>query len=192
MDAKQKLRMGLQWGALAWLVYIAVQAIRDELNWALLVWPVGILLLVAGSRWARHAVALGIAVQLVYGFREAFRVFPLDFCPELGPYWIVIVWLCRSGIAQCLGMVPLVLWRAEGLRVTAAMCMLGRFRDAWTRSGGLVAMLAAIPMVIVNHATLRFFHEEELGTFVIGGIMLVLARYGEVIFMLPLKGKHPL
>jgi hypothetical protein len=70
--------------------------------------------------------------------------------------------------------------------------MLGRFRDAWARSGGLVAVLAAIPMVIVNHATLRFFHEEQLGTFVIGGVLLVLARYGEVIFMLPVKGKHPL
>jgi hypothetical protein len=40
MDPKQKVRTGLQWGAFAWLGYLAAQAIRDELNWALLVWPV--------------------------------------------------------------------------------------------------------------------------------------------------------
>jgi hypothetical protein len=191
MSTKQKTILGLQWGAFAWLSYIAVQQILDKRDWALLAWPVGILLLVSGSRWARHVVALGIAVQLAYGIHEAIPFFQLGICREMGTYWNVINWLLMSGIAQCIGMVPLVLWGAEGLRVTAAMCLLGRFRDAWAHSGGFVAILAAIPVVIVNHATLRFFHEEELGAFVIGGVLLVLARYGEVIVMLPLKGKHP-
>jgi hypothetical protein len=30
MDTKQKVRMGLQWGALAWLGWIAGPAIRGE------------------------------------------------------------------------------------------------------------------------------------------------------------------
>jgi hypothetical protein len=191
METKQKVQMGLQWGAFAWLSYIAYQAIDEKHDWALLVWPLGILLIVVGSRWARHAVALGIVVQLTYGARGAISMQELGIYEGMGTYWTVINWLQMLGTAQCIGMIPLVLWRAEGLRITAAMCMLGRFRDAWIRSGGVVAILASIPMVIVNHATLRFFHEEEIGPFVVAGLLLMLARYGEVIFMLPLKGKQP-
>jgi hypothetical protein len=80
--------------------------------------------------------------------------------------------------------------RVEGPRVTVALLALGRVRDAWARAGGAVALLAAVPVVMLNRATLNLFMENEVGLFVLAVALLVLARYGEVIVALPSKGRQ--
>jgi hypothetical protein len=114
----------------------------------------------------------------------------MSFCAEIGVSSTVRSVLHTSGIALCLGLLPLVAWRVEGPRVTVALLALGRVRDAWARAGGAVALLAAVPVVMLNRATLNLFMENEVGLFVLAVALLVLARYGEVIVALPSKGRQ--
>lgn len=193
MDTKQKFKLGLQWGALAWLGYIAVQAVLLGSCPVMFTWMLACVLLVGGSRWARAAVVLAILAQLTHGVFEAVKYLTPGDLTDVPMKVIVRAVLRHSGIALCLGMLPLVAWRVERPRVVVALLALGRNRDAWARSGGAVAMFAAMPVIVLNHATMSFFRESRVGLLGLGAVALLalLARYGEVMVAWPLKGRQP-
>jgi hypothetical protein len=201
MNTKLKFRLGLQWGALAWLGYVVIQSVRDALPmaapWIVVrdslpkaaLWILACALLAVGSRWARAAVAFGILGQLAFGLHEAAWLYPPETWTQLGVATVVRSALHCSGVALCLGMVPLVAWPLEGPRVVLALLALGRFREAWARSGGAVALMAAVPIVALNHATLALLGLEfaPLGLAV---LTLGLARYGDVMVAWPWRGRQ--
>lgn len=203
MDTKQKFRLGLQWGALAWLGYITVQALRAapfdprllfilESEQKALPWLIACVCIAVGSRWARASVLLGILVQLIYGVSTAVFLYPRYTWPQLGMSCVVLSSLQCTGIAMCLGMLPLVLWRVEHPRVVLALLALGRWRDAWARSGGAVAVLAALPVIALNHALRDVFDGELVSLSLIAVLgVFALARYGEVMFAWPRSAPHP-
>lgn len=193
MDTKERFRLGLQWGALAWLGYITVQSVLTWSTPVMFAWMLACVLLATGSRWARAAVVLGVLVQLTHGaFEAAMYLTPGDL-RDVPMKNIVRAVLAHSGIALCLGMLPLVAWRLERPRVVVALLAVGRFREAWARSGGALALLAAMPVIALNHAMMSFFRESRAGLLGLAAVALLLlvARYGEVIVALPLKGKQP-
>ncbi len=193
MDAQERFRLALQWGALAWLGYVAVQTARLGSCPMVFAWMLACALLAAGSPWARGAVAVAILAQLAHGAFEAVKYLTPGDISQLPTSYIVRAALLHSGIALCLGMLPLVAWRAERPRVVLALLAVGRVRDAWARSGGGLALLAAVPVIGLNHATMSFLRESRVG--VLGltavAVLLLVARYGKVIVALPLKGRQP-
>lgn len=193
MDTKQKLRLGLQWGALAWLGYITVRSVLIGSSPVMFAWILACVLLVTGSRWARAVVVLGILVQLAHGALEAVKYLTPGDLGDVPMKAVVRATLGHSGLALCLGMLPLVAWRLERPRLVLALLALGRFRDAWARAGGGIALLAAVPVVALNHAMMSFFRESRAGLVGLAalGLVLLVARYGEVIVAWPVKGRHP-
>jgi hypothetical protein len=193
MDTKQKLRLGLQWGALAWLVYITVQSALLGSCPMVFVWMVVCGLLAAGSRWARAAVAVAILAQLTHGAFEAVKYLTPGDISQFPMLFIVKAALRHSGIALCLGMLPLIAWPIERPRVVLALLGLGRVRDAWARSGGGLALLCAVPVIALNHATMSFLRESKIGLLGLAAVALSLlfVRYGEVMVAWPLNGRQP-
>ena len=189
MNTKQSFRLGLQWGALAWLGYIAVQSVRES-SPLMFAWAAALGVLACSSRWGRGVVALGIFAQLACGLVEAARIYPPEVFADISVHRLAMSWLWRSGVALCLPLVPLVAWRAEPLRVTVALLAMGRWRDAWTRSGGTVALLAAAPVIAINRATLDLC-SDQLVPLGLVATALLLVRYGDVIMALPTKGRQP-
>ena len=193
MDTKQKLRLGLQWGALAWLGYVTVRSVLIGSSPVLFAWMLAGVLLATGSRWARAAVVLGILVQLTHGALEAVKYLTPGDLGDVPTKDVVRAALSHSGVALCLGLLPLVAWRLERPRLVLALLALGRFRDAWARSGGGIALLATMPVLALNHAMMSFFRESRAGLIGLAalGLLLLVASYGEVIVAWPVKGRHP-
>lgn len=201
MDTKQKFRLGLQWGALAWLGYVVVQygvwvipiaaAGHFPSGHALKMAPLilAAVLFAARSRWARAAIALGVAVQFALGVETAAFLYKPYVWPEIGTYAAVSGVLGCLGLAMCLPLVPLLAWPLDAPRATLAMLARGRFRDAWVGSGGVVALLTAVPVVTLNRTLLDAL-DLQLAPLLFTMLALALLRYGDVMLAWPLKGRQ--
>lgn len=60
------------------------------------------------------------------------------------------------------------------------MLVRGRWRDAWTRSGGVVAVLTAVPVVTLNRTLLDAL-DLKLPPLLLAMLALILLRYGDVM-----------
>ena len=169
--------------------YVASMAFDLTTGSKAALWTVAFGLLLAGSRWARAAVALAVVAQLAFGYQEAAWLYPASSWPQLGNLTTAMLALHTSGLASCLAMAPLVLWRLDEPRAALALLALGRRREAWLRSGGALSLLAAVPVVALNHVTLELL-EKAIAPFCLAALALVLVRYGEVMVAWPLRGKQ--
>jgi hypothetical protein len=161
MTARNQWSQGLQWGACAWLGYVAWHAVLDfydtplgwmrdafpgswyfALRWFLApAWLLAIALIAAGSPRSRAVVGVGILAQVVMGCAESGRPFG-EFIPH---------WAMQNFLPMCLPLLPLVVLRVEEPRVVLALLALGRWREALARSGGFRTALVAAALVSLNH-----------------------------------------
>ena len=132
---------------------VTVQSVHESRP-LVFAWCAALVALAVSPRWARGVVAAGVLAQLAYGLHEAARIYPPEVFADVSVHRLTMAWLRRSGVALCLPLVPLVAWHAHELRVTVALLAMGRGRDAWTRSGGALSLIAAVPVMAINRATL--------------------------------------
>jgi hypothetical protein len=69
------------------------------------------------------------------------------------------------------------------------MLVRGRWSNAWTRSGGVVALLTAVPIVTLNRTLLDAL-DLNLPPLLLATLALLLLRYGDVMLAWPLKGRQ--
>jgi hypothetical protein len=130
MTARNQWSQGLQWGACAWLGYVAWHAVLDcydtspgwvldvlpgrwylALYWFLApAWLLAIALIAAGSSRSRAVVGVAILTRVVMGCAESGRPFG-EFIPH---------WAMQNFLPMCLPLFPLVVLRVEEPRVGRA------------------------------------------------------------------------
>jgi hypothetical protein len=186
MNAKNRWLLGLQWGACLWLPYVLwdagidfrsqIESLQDLIDtWPRFWWGLGyalflpgwiatVVLLVAGSRWARPAVATMILLRVAEAGIHTYE-------RQLGH---ADATLFVSVLAPVL---PLVVLRLEEPRVVLALAALGRWREALARSGGVVALLIALAVLSTHEAAFQalVFRVELPAAFGVTGILTALA-----------------
>jgi hypothetical protein len=163
-------RQGLVWGASAWLVYVTLRSAAGALVpvlgkafwYAVLpwrssaapfmtaVWLVALALVVAGSRWSRAAVAVGICAQAVVGMTEA-----AGYDDVGGPN---LFFTLRFFVPMCLPLLPLLLFTVRWSRVRALL----------SGAGGWRVVLAATAVLSLNHGAYALLSNVGRGAAVYG------------------------
>jgi hypothetical protein len=157
---KEQWKQGLQWGAVAWLAWIAVRGAApayrcvqyqsgyiDLATCVLHVavaagWVVAIALFASGSRWGRAALGATIAGQIVSGTMRA-----AGYPGEFHVAWALTFWLPMT-----LPLLPLLFMAPSRPRLTLALALLGRWRDAYATLAGWNWVLVAAGLVALNRA----------------------------------------
>ena len=157
---KDQWKQGLQWGAVAWLAWIAIKAsltawsclpvLGDDLSrasWWILASPILAVVWLAAlaltaTRWSRAGIGVAIVVQAITGTLAA-TAYPGD----LHIPWALTFWLPMS-----LPLLPLLFMAPERPRLTVALALVGRFRDAAHTLSGWRWPLVAIGVVALNRA----------------------------------------
>lgn len=157
---KDQWKQGLQWGAVAWLAWIAMKAsltawsclpiLGNALaptSWWILASPLLAVLWIAAlaltwTRWSRAAVAAAVVVQAITATVDA-ATYPGD----LHIPWALTFWLPMS-----LPLLPLLFMAPERPRLMVAFAFVGRFREAAATLAGWRWPLVAIGLVALNRA----------------------------------------
>jgi hypothetical protein len=155
MSIRNQWLQGLQWGGCAWLGWVAWSSVRRashcslylgpdfliSLAWFAYGWLLAAVwlaaLLLTWTRWSRAGVAVVIAVQAVVGSIGA--AMHNDF------WWSMTVWIPMS-----LPVIPLLFMKPERPRLTFALLMVGRWRDAVAELKGWRWLLVAVGTVLLN------------------------------------------
>ncbi len=148
---KEQWIKGAQWGAVAWLAYVTgsslVMAFRFSHDGAYLpallpaaAWLAALALI--GTRRSRAGVGIAILVQAVAGTVQA-RSYPGDL--RLG--WALTFWLPMS-----LPLIPLLFASPDRPRLTLALAVVGRWREALRQLTGFRWIAVATGIVLLNHA----------------------------------------
>lgn len=178
MTARQQWSQGLEWGGWAWVTYVAAHELRDlvdpawrsnpqqwpvarfhlETGWpaeswlAAALWLVAAAMIAIGAKRARTAVAAAILAQAVLGASEG-----LTHAEDLRDSWVWgshVVGTFGLFVPLCLPALPLVFFRVERPRVVLSLLGVGRWREAWARSGGVGVLMVTIA-VLWMHVGLR-------------------------------------
>lgn len=148
---KEQWIKGAQWGAIAWLVYVAGSSLATALHSAyhgaylLDLLPAAIwlaALALTWSRWSRAGVGAAIVLQALAGTAQA-STYPGDM--RLG--WALTFWLPMS-----LPLIPLLFVDPDRPRLTVALAFVGRWRDAFQQLAGWRWIAVAAGIVLLNHA----------------------------------------
>lgn len=148
---KEQWIKGAQWGAVAWLAYVTgsslVMAFGLSHDGAYLpallpaaAWLATLALI--GTRWSRAGVGIAILVQAVAGTVQA-HSYPGDL--RLG--WALTFWLPMS-----LPLIPLLFASPASPRLTLALAVVGRWREALRQLTGFRWIAVATGIVLLNHA----------------------------------------
>src|SRR5262249_11247990 len=111
-------------------------------------WFVAMALVAAGSGWSRAAVGAAILAKVVlegdgFGWTPTFaRISP---------------WIIQALLLVALPLIPLVVSRVEEPRVVLALLALGRWREAYARSGGWRTALIAVAVVSIERGARAAF-----------------------------------
>lgn len=120
---KDQWKQGLQWGAMTWLAYVTAWSLTTAYRSAHYgpylphLIPAATWLAALALTWTRRSragVAVAIAVQIAAGVTEAMRFDDGTFA------WLTLVF----------PVLPLVIMAPDRPRLTAALALMGRWRDA--------------------------------------------------------------
>lgn len=124
MSIKEQFKQGLQWGAVVWLAHIVVSSLRHfrAVNPFFLpyllpfaAWLVAFAL--AWTRWSRAAVAVAVLAQTAAA---------IVMTASLGEVSVTM----SACMPLCLPVLPLLFMAPERPRLTVALALLGRWREA--------------------------------------------------------------
>lgn len=171
MTTRQQWLRGLEWGACAWLTYVAARTTLDVVwptwqipfeGWDLpslhsaqgfaggtwltaVLWLTALTLVAAGSRLARLGIAVAILAQAVIGAMQAVGH---TYAPREPAY--VAAFVLSLFLPMCLPLLPLVVLRVEEPRLVLALATLGRWREARARFGGLGPLAVALALLSLH------------------------------------------
>lgn len=141
---KEQWKQGLQWGGVTWLAWVAFRTGVAALHgWPLMVaivWLAAFTL--AWTRWSRAAIAVAILAQAIAGTGEA-----MTYAGAMHIPWALTFWLPMS-----LPLVPLLIMKAERPRLTVALALVSRWKDALGSLAGWRWIAVAAGVVALNRA----------------------------------------
>jgi hypothetical protein len=145
MDTKQ-FRQGFQWGGVIWLVHVVVSSVRHirAVNPFFLPYLIpaaawALALALTWTRWSRIAVALAMVTQVWAAVAMTAGMH------ELGV-------TLSAFMPPCLPIVPLLFMVPEHPRLTAALALIGRFRDAAGTLAGWRWPLVAAGVLLLDRS----------------------------------------
>ena len=144
---KDQWKQGLQWGALAWLAWVAIRSTVAASHGGSLIVAVAWLtaLALTWTRWSRVGVGAAILVQSAAGISHA-----ASYTGEMHVPWVLTFFLPMS-----LPLLPLLFMAPERPRFTLALAFVGRWRDAGRSLAGLRWIAVSIGLLLVNRAAWR-------------------------------------
>jgi len=153
---------GLQWGACAWLGWVAWSALLHAWHCSIAPTPYFLIsvawlaersllaavwlaaLALTWTRWSRVGVVIALVVQAVAGTVDA-----AGYEGELHVAWALTFWLPMS-----LPLLPLLFMEPDRPRLTLALLAVGRWRDAVAQLAGFRWLFVAAGVVLLNRAGL--------------------------------------
>jgi hypothetical protein len=144
---KDQWKQGLQWGAFAWLGWVAlrstVAASHGGPSIVALAWLAALAL--TWTRWSRAGVGTALLVQAAAGISQA-----ASYAGEMHVPWMLTFFLPMS-----LPLLPLLFMAPERPRLTLALAFVGRWRDAARSLAGLPWLAVALGVILLNRAAWR-------------------------------------
>jgi hypothetical protein len=160
MNNLTRWSVGLQWGACAWLAYVAFRASTaaiaplfhllpssspgfwpSAVAWLMApVWIAALVSVCCGVGWSRIAVGVAICAQVVVGTTEA-----AGYGGPLG-----LPFALRFFGPMSLPLLPLVVLRAAEPRAVLVSLAGGWWREALGRFGGLRTSVVAVALISLN------------------------------------------
>jgi hypothetical protein len=115
-------------------------------------WLLAVVLVAAGARRARPAVALAILAQAALGVREAARFLASAASSHYETSWQPVVLVVGLFVPVCLAALPLVFLPVTRPREVLARMARGRWREAWDYTGGpgVLTVAIAVPWLHVG------------------------------------------
>lgn len=145
---RDQWKQGLQWGGVAWLGYLLWHTIGDTWGYyspvftsRAVLWAASALALALGIRYARAVLGGAILFQIITGTLDA-----MGYGGDMPIAWALKFWLPMT-----LGLVPLLFMAPERPRLTVALALVGRWRDAYATLAGWRWILVAYVVVYANH-----------------------------------------
>jgi hypothetical protein len=146
MDTKLQFKQGLQWGGLAWLAHLVVSSFghvrADHLLFLPYLIPAiawALVFVLAWTRWSRVAVALAVVAQI--GAAVAMTARMDDLRVTLAAF-----------MPLCLPVLPLLILVPERPRLTVALALVGRWRDAARTLAGWRWLPVAIGVLLLERS----------------------------------------
>lgn len=146
-DMKDQWKQGLQWGALAWLGWVAVRSAVAASHGASTVVAVAWLaaLALTWTRWSRVGVGAALLVQAAAGISRA-----ASYEGEMH-----VPWMLTFFVPMSLPLLPLLFIAPERPRLTLALAFVGRWRDAARSLAGFRWIAVAGGVLLLNRAAWR-------------------------------------
>lgn len=144
MDTKSQIKQGLQWGGVVWLAHLVISSlvhIRAVNPFYLpylipgAAWVLALAL--AWTRWSRMAVALAMVAQ---AWAAVAMTAGMD---DLGV-------ILSAFMPRCLPVLPLLFMAPERPRLTIALALVGRWRDAARTLSGVRWPLVAMGILLLE------------------------------------------
>jgi hypothetical protein len=146
MDTKQQFRQGLQWGGIVWLAHLAIaslghlRAVNPFFLPYLIPGAAWVLALgLAWTRWSRIAVALAVVAQAWAA---------VAMTAGMGEFGVTL----SAFMPLCLPVLPLLFMAPERPRLTIALALVGRWRDAARTLAGLRWPVVAIGVLLLEQS----------------------------------------
>lgn len=175
---KEQWKQGLQWGGVVWLSWLSVSSVA----WVIATAHFGLhppsLILAAGwtfalalswTRWARFGVAMGMVAQVYAGVilgKPIIGRADMIMNGTMTQSYLDLAPFLTAFLPSCLPLVPLLFMAPERPRYTAALALVGRYRDAAHELSGVRWMLVAagvIALHIVLPEAVRWWTIDEEG-----------------------------
>jgi hypothetical protein len=186
---KEQWTKGLQWGGIAWLGWIAASSLATALRTAhygvylphlipAAAWSLALAL--TWTRWSRVGVAGAVAAQVVSGAVLTDIHSYYQFCSvDDGPVrsYLDLQPLLSSFVPMILPVLPLLFLIPERPRLTVALALVGRFRDAARSLAGFRWLLVAAGVVLLARSGLEAldwwrFDDEGVPYFRMGAVVV--------------------
>jgi hypothetical protein len=190
---KDEWTKGVQWGAMVWLVWLSASLVfHSTLETAkygaflphllpTIAWSAALAL--TWTRWSRSGVALAIAVQIISGAFLADIPVNYQYCKiDDGPVrsYLDLQPLLSAFMPQILPAIPLLFLVPDRPRLTMALALVGRWRDAGRSLAGWRWVLVAAGVALLARSGLEGldwwnFNEDGVPYFRAGAIGVAFA-----------------
>lgn len=144
MDTKRQFKQGLQWGGLLWLAHLVLASLAHLRAVHPFVLPYllpgaawALALALTWTRWSRLAVALAVSAQA--GAAVAMTA-------SMGELRVTL----SAFLPLCLPVLPLLFMAPERPRLTIALALVGRWRDAARTLAGLRWPVVAVGILLLE------------------------------------------
>jgi hypothetical protein len=146
MDTKRQFKQGLQWGGIVWLAHLVISSLKHlrAVNPFFLPYLIpgaawALALVLAWTRWSRIAVAVAMVAQ-AWG--------AVAMTANMDEFGVTL----SAFVPSCLPVLPLLFMSPERPRLTIALALVGRWRDAARTLAGWRWPVIAIGVLLLERS----------------------------------------